>query len=55
MTDSSAPPAEGPVIAARERFFDFNDCVKLIHCDRIVGVFIGAPEDWSTYYCRATE
>ena len=29
-----------------------SDLIELRHLDRTVGVLVGAPEDWSTYYIR---
>jgi len=28
------------------------DIIKIVHNDKIVGLFIGEPEDWSSYYIR---
>ncbi len=40
---------------ARERYLDRAcDVFTFEHGDRVVGIFIGNPIDWSTYYIRMT-
>ena len=39
--------------SAKRRYLQLNcDIIELRHNDRTVGVVIGEPEDWSTYYIR---
>lgn len=43
-----------PLAAAKQSYFQSAcDLIELRHEDRTIGVFVGAPEDWSTYYVRA--
>ena len=39
---------------AKARFYRLSDVFEYIHEERTIGVVIGAPTDWSTYYCRTT-
>ena len=49
------PGAEAPspaIARGKAQFFSLCDLIELRHEGQIVGFFVGAPEDWSTYYCR---
>src|SRR5258706_1757626 len=41
-------------IEAKARFYRLSDTFEYVHEGRTIGVVIGAPTDWSTYYCRTT-
>lgn len=39
--------------AAKQRYFrEHCDLLEFRYEEQTIGAFIGAPEDWSTYYCR---
>lgn len=41
------------VIAAKRRYMQtFSDLIECRKDGQTVGIFVGNPEDWSTYYCR---
>lgn len=44
--------AQRPPSVAKARYVSLNDNIELRHGEQTIGVFIGAPEDWATYYCR---
>jgi hypothetical protein len=43
-----------PMTAAKRRFCDEADTFVFRSADRTIGLFIGNPSDWSTYYLRST-
>jgi hypothetical protein len=47
-----AAPSEVIVDAKRWYLGSACDAIELRHEERTVGVFVGAPEDWSSYYIR---
>jgi hypothetical protein len=47
-----APPNETIVDAKRWYLRSACDAIELRLEDRTIGVFVGAPEDWSSYYIR---
>jgi hypothetical protein len=47
-----AAPNEAIVDAKHWYLESACDAIELRHQDRTIGVFVGAPEDWSSYYIR---
>jgi len=47
-----ASPTAQMVVAKNRYLGSVSDMLELRHRDETVGVLIGAPEDWSTYYLR---
>jgi GNAT superfamily N-acetyltransferase len=39
---------------AKARYYELSDFFEYVHDGRTVGLVIGSPLDWSTYYCRTT-
>ena len=39
---------------ASHYLYQLSDVFEYVHEGRTVGVVIGGPTDWSTYYCRTT-
>jgi RimJ/RimL family protein N-acetyltransferase len=54
LTEEELGATLNDTVADAKRSYLSNDCdlLELRHDARTVGVFIGAPEDWSTYYVR---
>jgi hypothetical protein len=48
----SAAPNEAIVDAKRWYLGSACDALELRHGEKTIGVFVGAPEDWSSYYIR---
>jgi GNAT superfamily N-acetyltransferase len=42
-----------PFDGAKMRYYQTNDVFEIKHGERTVGLLIGAPSDWSTYYIRS--
>ena len=45
-------PSAQSVQEAKARYIALSDAFAIRDQDRMVAAFVGAPEDWSTYYCR---
>jgi GNAT superfamily N-acetyltransferase len=41
-----------PFDGAKRRYYQTSDVFEIRHAERTVGLLIGAPSDWSTYYVR---
>jgi hypothetical protein len=54
FTEESQGSTPNHTVSARklEYLRDACDLIELRHADETVGVFVGAPEDWSSYYVR---
>jgi N-acetylglutamate synthase-like GNAT family acetyltransferase len=48
----SAPPPANILEAKRMYLAELSDALELQRDGQCVGVFLGSPEDWSTYYIR---
>jgi len=42
-----------PFDGAKSRYYRMADVFEIKHAERTIGVFIGTPSDWSTYYLRS--
>lgn len=53
MEDAFGVQQTAEMLASKRRYLETRcDLIELRHRERTVGLIVGAPEDWSTYYIR---